>query len=190
MIESSSNDDKGGIVTHLIVEGPDGSGKDTLINGLMTYKRWPEPFTRHPRASTSIGGPVKNLVQWVVEDIPTMRTNTPQIYNRHPLVSEDIYWRARGAHAPLISPRERRELIPHVARNATLIICQPPFHVALETIRRQGPDAHMPGVFHNYVNIYNAYSTLVWPGRVVRYDYTRDSYTDLITTLRKASSRG
>jgi hypothetical protein len=170
----------------LIIEGMDGSGKDTLIKDLSRlFPRMP----LHARASTSIGGPVDSLAQWVEEDTARMlKGSTPHIYNRHPLVSERIYAPIRKNDKPIAEKfnddawHEAYRRI--VGSCSVLIICQPPFKVVAQTIKEQGADAHMPGVYQATSHLYQSYAMLVWPGRTIRYDYTKNKPRELAEILK------
>lgn len=173
----------------IIVEGMDGSGKDTLIRDLIpTFV----DHTPHERASTSLGGPVPNLAEWVARDASKM-ANHAWIYNRHPLVSEPIY-------GPIRPDRPTEETFTNpawlsayrriVARESVLVICQPPFHIVKATLDHQGAEAHMPGVYDNALTLYTKYSTLVWPGRTIRYNYMADELSSLVALLRQFVTEG
>jgi hypothetical protein len=41
----------------------------------------------------------------------------------------------------------------------------------------------MPGVWSGVQHLYEAYSGLTWPGKLVRYDYTKNTVADLVQTL-------
>jgi hypothetical protein len=164
---------------HIIVEGVDGSGKDTLIGQLMDPLQWrgrSNRFVLHERASTSLGGPVDNLGEWVARDATRMAEIPPSIYNRHPLISEPIY-RTIRPNKPMVPPFDNAAWVSAyrriVAREAVLVICQPPLQTVLDTIKRQGRDAHMPGVYENAGQLWTMYSALVWSGTAFRYDYTK-----------------
>lgn len=167
----------------IIVEGMDGSGKDTLIASLLrTYSG----HTLHARASTSIGGPVRNLAEWVRHDATTMRETGPWIYNRHPLVSETIYAPYRPSK-PLSPGFENMPWLDAyrriVSASSVMVICQPPYERVAGNLIASGARAHMPGVFDNRMSIYTDYAAFSWPGRTIRYDYTRDTVADLVTAL-------
>lgn len=171
----------------LIIEGCDGSGKDTLISELLT--KFLPGHRLHERASTSLGGPVSNLADWVMRDAANMTGAFPWIYNRHPLISEPIYAPIRRVNPGLrddwTSPEWIAEWRRIVGRKTVLVICQPPYAKVVDTIIRQGPDAHMPGVYGNIRRIYMAYNRLVWPGTTIRYDYTVDKPEHLARTLNQ-----
>ncbi len=176
------------------MEGPDGGGKDTLISALRgTYTG----HTLHERASTSLGGPVDNLAQWVEHDVLTMGSQPPSIYNRHPLVSELIYHRyrsgdRRGYPSPEWHQTRWRTLHRRTAANhAIYIVCLPPFHVLQDTVRKQGRNAHMPGVYENILSIYTDYRTHLWPGINITYDYTsHNALPGLVGKINRAFAQG
>lgn len=172
---------------NIIVEGMDGSGKDTLIEAMSKHPNF-KNLPVHERASTSIGGPVDQLALWVERDAQAMLNTRakPHIYNRHPLISEPIYAPFRS-NRPLSPGFEKEGWLEGYRRivgsQAVLVICQPPYHIVRNTLTMQGPDAHMPGVFYNALDIYMCYARLVWPGRTVRYNYTADGFESLARTI-------
>lgn len=169
---------------HIIVEGMDGSGKDTLIARLLELFPSHRP---HTRASTSLGGPVDDLAMWTAMDVRTMGEQVPSIYNRHPLVSEPIYAPLRTVNVGLRSPwnnplwitRYRRETSKH----AVLVVCQPPYSTASDNLDKS---KHMPGVSENRVTLYLNYSGVMWPGPTIRYDYTVSTPEVLADLIRKS----
>lgn len=172
---------------HIIVEGMDGSGKDTLINQLTEH--FPT-HALHERASTSLGGPVANLVDWTVWDVETMALQPASIYNRHPLVSEPIYADRRLGNPGLKPPWTMDAWLNDYRRMASdhcvLVICQPPYHVVSGNLERSGPEAHLAGVYQNRLDLFTDYALLVWPGPSIRYNYTTSNAQDLANIIRKA----
>jgi hypothetical protein len=171
---------------HIIVEGMDGSGKDTLIKSLIVA--FPD-HTPHERASTSVGGPVANLADWVVNDVTTMREQPPSIYNRHPLISEPIYAERRHVNTGLKGVWTSDAWIDawrHAAAPfCTVVICQPTARTVWNNLKRSGEDAHMPGVLDHWSDLYTEYKTLVWPGSSIRYNYKKDTVESLVSLIRK-----
>jgi energy-coupling factor transporter ATP-binding protein EcfA2 len=161
---------------HIIVEGPDGSGKDTQIRSLLGILG---DHTLHERASTSLGGPVDNLARWVARDVATMHVQPASIYNRHPLISELIYAPYRLPPRPqdveFTHKAWRDAMRNHASRFAIVVFCQPPAHVVRSTVLKQGRDAHMPGVYDRILDIYADYALHLWPGINIRYDYTSNN---------------
>jgi hypothetical protein len=174
---------------HIIIEGMDGSGKDTLIESLLP--KFPN-HTLHARASTSLGGPVDNLADWTVQDVTTMHQQPPSIYNRHPLVSEPIYAKYRSVKPGLIGVWANEPWVISFRRLAStasvMVICQPPFNIVRANLRESGSHAHMPGVYEHMLELYTEYATLVWPGPVIRYDYLKDTPESLYAIMQRVKS--
>lgn len=175
---------------HVIVEGMDGSGKDTVIRDLLDL--FMGHFSLHERASTSLGGPVTNLIDWVLNDLRDMPDNPPMIYNRHPLISEPIY-----ADKRLVNPGLRGQwrnltwVNMHrriAAEHCILVICEPPFSAIHANLLRS-PGGHMPGVIENAAELYGRYARLVWPGVTIRYNYRKDTPDSLVKTIRNSLGR-
>lgn len=160
-------------IRHIIIEGMDGTGKSTLLDKLL----WEFKLLRPARkASTSIGGPVANLDEWVTNDIEEMATRPASVYDRHPLVSEPVYGpicrqRLPGKfnHKWWLDTQTR-----HIAHHCLLLFCNPPGDVVMRNVLANQDD-QMPGVVDNYADLYRAYNTAAnaWPGVQLRYDYTR-----------------
>lgn len=171
---------------HIIVEGMDGSGKDFLINQLLVL--FPT-HARHERASTSLGGPVANLAEWVTNDVTTMRDQPASIYNRHPLISEPIYADRRHVNTGLRGVWTSEAWIDACRRAAapfcTLVICQPDWPTIKDNLTRSGEGAHMPGVLDHAEELYREYQNLVWPGPTIRYNYREDNIFVLGSLIRK-----
>jgi len=174
---------------HIIVEGCDGSGKTGLIGVLAEYF----DLARHPRASDSMTGPVKNLRGWVDRDLDHLDEleldsgHPTYIYDRHPLISEPIYanyrWVNQGMAEGFGDENWMRSVTKDMGSMSILIICCPPYEEVERVLQTQGREAHMPGVFENRYSIWTRYNTLRWPGTVIRYDRTRETRQDLIKTL-------
>jgi hypothetical protein len=187
-VEEVTND-----LRHIIVEGPDGSGKDTLIHSLLG---WFGDHTLHERASTSLGGPVNNLARWTAQDVATMHIQRPSIYNRHPLISELIYSKYRLPPRPqdveFTHKAWRDALRNHAAKFALVVFCQPPAHIVRSTVLTQGRDAHMPGVYDRILDIYADYESHMWPGINIRYNYhgNPDALPNLVKKINRALLHG
>lgn len=154
----------------VIVEGPDGSGKTTLIQ-----KSERNLMARHCDSS----GPFKELAKWVEQDLD----NPPPpnaIYDRYPLISEPIYGPIiRGTlpegfnSGPWLKYCWRHLL----AQTPLIIICLPPLETVITNVL--GPDEQMSGVTSNITTIYWLYWAYAHqmraqaPGIFSVYDYTR-----------------
>lgn len=153
----------------IIVEGPDGGGKTTLIKQILN--QYPS-LKRAPRASEGVAGPVSDLFDWTSRDVNSWDIRPLSVYDRHPVISEYIY-------GPIIreSLDERFHtsgLRRRVSRTALVIVCLPP----LEVVRASVSDERdMPGVATHIDAIWHLYASLraCWPGwsGLLFHDYTR-----------------
>jgi energy-coupling factor transporter ATP-binding protein EcfA2 len=162
-------------IRHVVVEGVDGSGKDTLIRTLAKIAPPPYPefphFSIHPRACTSTGGPVSNLADWVDEDMKYIENMTPSIYNRHPLISEPIYGPLIRGYLP--SGFNNRKWVDSrtekLASHCLVIFCDPGLDLVRERIKM---DPQMPKVVDNLDKLYELYQidALNWNGPKLYYN--------------------
>jgi hypothetical protein len=151
----------------IVVEGPDGAGKSTLISKLR--EKHPEMMLA-PRACTSLAGPLsgQDLVQWL-RDYGVM---PGYIYDRHPCISGPVYdavyadpvegWVGAWVQCHL------HELI----ENAKVIYCRPPRREIIKSINES---AQMDGVdrkIHQIIDTYDAIMGSMIPHE--RYDWTKD----------------
>lgn len=159
----------------IILEGPDGGGKTTLLNKLTRATGLPA----HERASHSTKGPRDDLFLWTDNDIRTWHSQPLSIYDRHPLTSEHIYGpTVRGEIRPgfeLTNPAIAH-MRRYLRRHALVILCLPP----LETVRQNvtGDFDQMAGVLDNIDHIYECYRMMyqIWPldSHIARYNYLAD----------------
>lgn len=151
----------------IIIEGPDGAGKSTLIRRLQDEN--PE-LQLAPRACTSLGGPLHGdaLLEWL-RDYGAMYG---YIYDRHPCISGAVYGAVR-ADPPDASLRGRLNgLIWEIHENARVIYCRPPRH---EIVKAVNDTAQLEGVsrqIHSIIDTYDAVMGVMIPHE--RYDWTRD----------------
>lgn len=165
-------------VKHIIVEGPDGAGKSTLIGELSL--RFDMPV--QTKASTSEGGPVANLGEWVTWDTPNHEgkvkdrpTPVPFIYDRYPAISEPIYGPiVRGGAIPPFHNAAYLELIHHALYHSSVVVwCLPPFSTLWANVSNSDIP-QMPGVVDNIEKVRRAYETAYfrWRGPKRLFDYT------------------
>jgi energy-coupling factor transporter ATP-binding protein EcfA2 len=161
-------------VKHIIVEGPDGSGKTTLVAHLAHTLGIPV----HERASSSKGGPRPDLYEWVIWDAKKNhpRTEDSWIYDRYPVISEPIY----GHHVrhDIMVPFDQEPFLTEIKdvlyTSSVVVWCLP----NLDTVCRNvyaNPHDQMPGVVLNIGKVHQAYMTAYfrWRGPKRQYDYTR-----------------
>lgn len=165
----------------ILLEGPDGAGKSTLIKQLLEDL----PGTKlAPRFCTSTGGPKDDL--WAEVMMGALDLMLPGlIYDRHPMWSEYIYSHELGRDiAPGFLTPDAQRLSEAMAVATTVIVCLP----SLERVRANlGAEDQMPGVAEHIDRIYQAYMVRVvqYTGRVYVYDYTdAPSYFNLLSELR------
>lgn len=151
----------------IIVEGVDGAGKTTLIERLCGDLNLP----LHPRASSSISGPVKDLFEWAADDVLTMAQQPFSLYDRHPLVSEYIYGPiTRGQIDPRFFDRPGREITRLFKLTTLVIFCDPGIETVLDNLKKA---PQMPGVWENITTLHLAYRVMKhnWNGHAVDWDY-------------------
>ena len=160
----------------LIIEGPDGSGKTTLITKMVEeFGLTVAPRVKDKQAQTI----VPDLKQWVADNLE--EGFQYRIFDRHRLISEFIY-------GPLIRSEQEPGFTDLIWVSNSLwllyrwvepviIYCLPP----LEVVRANIQADHENAVVADHVDaLYAAYvhrASLDWnahPDRVIIYDYTTD----------------
>lgn len=178
----------------LIVEGPDGSGKSTLVRALSAEFK----LDIEPRACTSEGGPVENLADWVDQDLRSrvMSADPPSLHDRYPLISEMIYGPAiRGSLAEGFDDPTRYPLwLMRLSRIAVVIWCMPSYQAVSKNLAKDDAK-HMPGVIENSHRIYGGYLAMraIWPRLVrsrsedcqVTWNYETDDLSYLFNRVRQ-----
>lgn len=159
----------------IIVEGPDGGGKTTIVKVLTEWTGFPVM----PRVVSKDTEAMTDLKKWVEED--NDRGTSLAIYDRHRLISEPIY-----------SPILREEQTPGFTdwvwmaeqlgrlhrRMPLMVFCLPPLETVLENTL---DDPDNIAVAHKMQAIYAAYVHRAameksrWPSLTIIYDYTKDS---------------
>jgi len=164
--------------TRVIVEGPDGGGKSTLIRRLVEHTG----LRIAPRASDSAKGPLDDLTSYIDADL-LHHDGISTIYDRHPLISEFVYGPAIRGHLKF-TPDEILDvkwLIDRLSMfrdyNPVMIYCLPPFHTVWQNTHSRRT-VQMPGVCNNIRQIYELYLVLYAQDaaagrRVHHYDYTQ-----------------
>ena len=158
------------MIRHVIVEGPDGAGKTTLIGKLMAD--WP-PMKLADRPVKSDGSRIPKLDQWVIESANSAVARPKSIHDRHAIISEPIYGTVVRGNLPgmFAQPWWVNVMMQRMAMHALLILCLPPISVVRENVKANESD-QMSGVVGNIDPIWHAYNMLPWPGVMMRYDYT------------------
>lgn len=144
----------------VIVEGPDGGGKTTLIKELSESLG----VEVAPRACSSETGPVKDLMGWTTRFLNHHSRNLNQftLHDRFPLISEPIYgslvrgYLSKGFDTPWYS--EAWQLFTQL--KPIIIFCLPPLDVVIENVKKEDI-AQMDGVTFNIRGLYWQYNTLM-----------------------------
>lgn len=173
----------------IVVEGPDGGGKSTLIESLQ--KTLGIPVAPRTWLKDSHSGPVPDLCRWVDEDLLHWGGKPLQIYDRYPLISEPIYGSCIRGEVPRLMSTPWMRARTNTFRSMSIIIwCVPPFDVVAQNVRAN-PKGHMEHVSEEIDAIWAMYSVQAntWPNLSIHYDYTNTTpdaqNTHLISLLRR-----
>lgn len=163
----------------IIVEGPDGSGKSSLIRRLSEDLG----LRVHERASDSIKGPKGDMSVWAYRDVSTQRDHhLVEVYDRHPLVSQYIYGPiAREYLEPNMQSTTMHLAIRMLAKQCLMIFCLPPIDVVKANVAEA---EQMAGVEENIARIYHMYCSMrmFWPNaaNLMTFDYTQNGSYDQV----------
>lgn len=166
----------------IVVEGPDGSGKSSLVRKICGEFSLPA----HERASEGAAGVVvQDLYEWAHRDVVTMPDQELSVYDRHPLISEYIYGPiCRSALPTGFTTPNARHLVRMMARIVLVVVCRPSNERLVASV---SDDRDMPGVSTNIERIASAYDAMriFWPGQVISYDYAdSDSLAQVFSLCR------
>lgn len=157
---------------NICIEGPDNSGKTTLVDQLSYI---------YDREIRHAGKPESNDFA-AAEFEDECADSGKFILDRSQAVSGLIYDVVVRKQMPYFGMHD----VERLAYDALLIICLPPKELVLgDKIRGQ-----MPGVRENHAALYDAYDSLVKDGKIGQssvfvYDYTMHSVTDIVDWIER-----
>lgn len=153
----------------VIVEGPDGSGKSTLVERLSDEA----PEGTHIRHWGPVDDPMR---EYTDEILTSARTHDNALYDR--------FWPSEYAYGTVLRGETRvgaygRAALFNLAskyHDVRVVMCLPPVEVVRANIAWRGEDSDMRGVRANIDALYRAYG--FYPAHrmhVTEYDYTADT---------------
>lgn len=157
-------------MTVIVVEGPDGAGKSTVIDNLrLSSDRYYVSMRR--------SGPPKTLdeIVHIVRWIEKLTGPTPLIIDRHPFISESIYGDVLRGHSLLSNYYSVEDYQQHFKSFVDRVIyCRPPTSVILQKMHA---NPQLKGVTEKIEEITARYDQIMrlvrhWGVRVVEYDWT------------------
>lgn len=154
----------------IIIEGPDGSGKTTLIKQLAGVTQLPIA----PRVVSKDAEAQVDLVEWVEQNLKQGFQAT--MFDRHRLISEPIYGPTLRAKAEPMFDNFiwlSNQLHRFYGMGPVIIYCLPPFEAVWESVRSD-PDNKVVHDERTARAIYNLYVTRA------SLDYTRMGHRVLI----------
>lgn len=177
----------------IIIEGPDGAGKTTLIDRLSKDLHIPI----HERSANSDSSPTlnepgvsrgANLAAWAYKDVITMPEQPFSIYDRHCLISEFVYGPiARGYLDPNMLSTTLHFLIRQMAERCFVVFCRPSNEQISNNILFDTVSQGVVGT--NQLNLAYGYDALkmFWPGQNMYYNYEdhlSSSYESVLAACR------
>lgn len=151
----------------IIVEGPDGAGKSTLVQRLIDEN---PGLKLAPRACTSLGGPLRGdaMRKWL-RDYSRMYG---YIYDRHQCISGAVYDAIRADPPDASFRRQLSSIFRDIYENAHIVYCRPPRHEILKAVHTSDQMAGVTSKIDLIIDMYDSIMANMVPHEV--YDWTKD----------------
>lgn len=163
----------------IMVEGPDGAGKTTLVNQLV------EKYDFLPVKRDMTSG--VSAYQWMIDELQTWeKGKIIRIYDRFPLIGEKIHGPIlRGKMEPAFNERESMKLLlMRVTLDSLIIYCRPPLGNILANSLEESEE-----IVGNIRQIVKAYDRLFQKIPCIRFSYPKDSIGILDQSIREHIGR-
>lgn len=156
----------------IIIEGPDGAGKTTLINKLLG--RYPA-LKKAPRACTSLGGPLRGneLIEW----LRSHGVMYGYIYDRHPCISGAVYDSVFAETPVEVARVWLQGTMSKICGAAQVIYCRPPRREIIKSVNESAQLGGVDRKIHRIIDTYDSIMANMLPHE--RYDWTRDGLPSL-----------
>lgn len=169
----------------IVVEGPDGAGKTTLIEKLLNDF----DLELQPKVVSSDTKAMTDLATWIeAQNSRGWDREKPRLYDRHGLISEPIYCNAMNR-----SPKRMfdnwgwlaLELVRFYNEQPIIIYCLPPLEVVRHNVMKEETDN--AAISDQITGIWVAYARQAATDAITRgsiiYNYTEDRYENLVYRL-------
>lgn len=172
----------------IIVEGPDGAGKSTLIKNLG-FERIRLKSIRGGVGGVLVDGKGDGLYGWGGTDHAVLAYSKQIVKAEGRNVAFDRFHLSEIVYGPLLRPEQRPELEIHDLLNLNhhirvkhipVILCLPPFQTTLQNVTKDGrerPTYQTEGFLHA---AYVEFQRLA-PWATIVYDFTRDALPQIVT---------
>lgn len=156
----------------IIIEGPDGTGKTTLMNQLL--EKYPE-YQVAPRPCSPLGGPLQEDDMGVY--LKLYGQLDQHIYDRHPSISGAVYDAVFTRCPPGPLQRSLQGAFYWAMENAKIIYCRPPMDTIVNAVCTSPQLAGVKQGIYRIVDTYDSIMSNLIPHE--RYDWTKDELPSL-----------
>ena len=170
----------------VIVEGPDGAGKSTLIQNLVALGGFVSAHTGGPPRDKQ---DLEDKLAKVTASLDAAGSDT-LVLDRHPAVSDPIYSKVTGSRS-FATPGELGEQVE--ALNPVFVYCRGSADSMRANISKSPkvhkPQEHLLKVIQKHGEIVKLYDAFFAQTPHIRYDWQKDSVLELAKVLRGKGSQ-